>query len=283
VEKNKEIIYAHVTNPADSIFGDIKNHRAECETIRCSNKDSCGLYKRGECSFRRILGWAKCPYGFVSQEIGFTKRARKYHFWIKERKDKYHDVLNSLKNHSDKIAFVGDYVFLPYAYMTNNESIPFLAHGGAFRHGNCFLSKEHFTIDNIINMIEFKPHALMGGEITDYQKKEIPKFLNHLKEMYPAIYEEVLKRKSGIEDKTNSLSPIGRKAYLKTIKQGTVFGKDDRWIWNGECFISDSATVLSTPRGIKYEAKEIKLKPEKNQIVEIEREDQVDDNTEYAI
>ena len=280
---DKEIIYAKVTDPAGSLWKDCRSGRSSCTIIRCSNKDNCGLYKRGECSWLRIFGWVRCPYGSCSGEDGYTRRARKYHSWIKERKDKYKDVLNSLKSHSDKIAVVGDYIFLPYAYMTMNESVPFLAKSGPFVSGNCFLKKEDFTIDNIISIIEFRPHALMGGEIKIYQEGEVPKFLNHLKDEMPDVYKELLKRKPEIEDKRSSLSPIGRKAYLKSIKPGTVFGKDDKWTWNGEYFLSDSVTVLSTPGNVKYESKEIKLKPMENQIIEIEREDQVDENTEFAL
>jgi hypothetical protein len=274
-------IHFHIFNPVDSFFKSTRSEKAKAFLITCCNSDNCDLYKRGECTYRSILGWHKCPYGKYSEYEGYSRKAKHFISWIKEQKELYANV-GTLSSTSDVMAFVGDYVFLPYSHMTMCESVPFLAHGGFLLKDNCFLSKEYFTIENIIKLIEFRPHALMGGEIESYQKEQIPKFLKHLSEKANELFLEVIKKSEYAKAQFKLYSNIGRKAILNTLtpnigKFVDIHGAE--WIWDGEWIksINSKASFMIIS---KFE--EIWVKPgEKTEIV-ITDENQVNDKTVFV-
>jgi len=271
------IIHFHIFEPHKSIFKNLKNDKAEYSYIDCSNQKNCGLYQRGECSCLAILGWHKCPYGKYSKETGPTKRSRSYGKWIEEAKQKYKEI-GHLKSHSNVIAKIGDYIFLPYAHMTMNESIPFLKHSKLFAKDNCFLLKEFFTIENIINICEFKPQAFMGGEIKQYQKEVIPKFIIHLSEKMPKTFKELCIKYPKAEEICKNKNYIGRKALLKTLTPNVGFFNDvsSKWEWDGKYLTSTNKT---TYLGIVNKIKEIRIEPGDNESVEITDNNQVNKNT----
>lgn len=120
-----KVINVIVTHPHDSLFKATKNCIAECRIISCSNSLKCDLFKQNTCMLLNFMGNG-CPYGKIGRRRGYSKRARKYRSWISEMETKYADSLRKLKSCSNKIALVGDYVYLPYAHMTLNDGIPFL-------------------------------------------------------------------------------------------------------------------------------------------------------------
>jgi hypothetical protein len=282
---DKEIIHASIYDPANAIFSSRRSDRARCTVVRCGDKDKCGLYARGECAYISLIGWHRCPYGEVFTETGFTRRARKYRVWLNERRERYKDV-GRLTSHTTRLAIVGEYVFLPYAHMTMNESIPFLAPGGFLRKDNCFLPLENFTVETIRSIVGFHPHAVMGGEIRAYQEKSVPQFLAHLKEEMPDLYAEALKEIPGIKQRS-VLNSVGRKAYLDSLKAGVVIRSGKKhittWKWTGTVLESQDASVLGIPPGLKTKETRAVITPQEGQTVEITSEDQVDEDTQYAV
>jgi hypothetical protein len=277
-----EVVHVHIYDPKQpSIFGRPKNAKCKCSIVKCCNKFKCGLYKRGECSYLAALGWHACPYGNHSTQTGYTPRARSYSGWINERKEKYEDVLDKLSSHREILAVVGDYIFLPYAHMTLNEGIPFLAKGGPFLKENCFLLKKDFTIKNIINICDYMPTALMGGQIKSYRTEAVPKFLVHLKEKAPKKFKKLCAKYPKAAEIVEEASNVGRKALLKTLvpNVGTFKERDASWVWDGTYFTSKDRSPTFLPL---KEIKEIKILPADGAVVVVSDESQVSETTKFV-
>lgn len=282
MEKEFIPINAIVTNPAHGLFKNYKD-RCQCKIILCSNSSNCELYAKNQCSFLRTLGSMSCPYGKNNWETGFTGRARGYSEWIQTRKEKYKDILFKIKDYTDGIFIVGDYVFVSYPHMNLNKDVPFLSQGSIFSSGSYFMKKEDFTVENILKMINFKPYALMGGEITSYQKEVVPKFIKCLKETQPKLFEEVAKQLPTLhqiyeENKSN----VGRKAILQTLKPNVGVFTDCHkadWVWDG-IYLTSINSHASFMLINKFT--EIKIKPADNVEVTITSDEQVTAETKFT-
>ena len=275
-----KIVSAHVYDPRNSLFTSNKNEKADLQTISCCNSDNCAMYKRNECCLVDS-GWIgnPCHYGVQNCLIGYSRRSCKYSQWIKGQKETYADVLDKLSPESKVMAIVGEFIYLPYSHITMNSAVPFKKHGGFFNSGDAMLALKDFTIINIVSICEFKPCAMMGGEIVSYQKEEIPKFLKHLSEQFSCLYKELCERLPRIKD--IPLTNVGRKAYLRTLNQNVgdyVDCHKAHWTWDGEYLTSLDSRACFT---LVDEFSEIKIKPVGNPVVEIANEGQVNESTEY--
>lgn len=273
-----KVINAVVTDPASIGY---KKDRAECELIKCSHSDKCDLYKKGQCSFVSTMGWERCPYGTVQREQGFTAKSGKYQTWINSKEEEYSDVLRKLKGHSQYIAKVGDYVFLPYSFITLNESVPFLKHSSAFVKGLPFLHKDQFTMKVVKNICEFKPQALMGGEIKDYQKKSVPLFLKHLSESMPGFFSQLILEYPRAAKVVESFSNIGRKALIKTLTPNVgIFIESGKykWTWNGTYLISKDYNSFLLPIN---DVIEHRIEPSDRSAIKVTDEGQVNSSTVF--
>lgn len=279
-------IHFHLYDPtAHSLFKTKANDKAESHSIHCSNSENCALFARGECVLRELFVSANgCAYGSLSISMGPTKRAKGFSKWVAEQRKKYEGV-GELSWPTKRMAIVGDNVFLPYAHMNMNHSVPFLKHHMFFSNGSHFMPLRSFTLDVVLNMLDFRPKAMMGGEITEYQKTEIPTFLTHLKEEMPDMYAMVIKARPDKEGVMRS--NIGRKAYIHSLRPGVVVTKyhnekslrTQHWKWDGEYLISDDAGLSFAI--VAFDECVIRLKPKQGETVEIVSDDQVDEATRY--
>ena len=105
------------------------------------------------------------------------------------------------------------------------QEVPFVRHSSLFVSGVPFVIKNELTPERIAILARFKPQALMGGEITNYQKKELPAFLFHLKQRFPELYKAAAELEPMIYEKTTNIDGIqALKATLKDIPPGTIKG-----------------------------------------------------------
>ena len=147
--------------------------------------------------------------------------------------------------------------------------------------GCAFLKKEKFTKENIEYLIHFRPQAWMGGEITTYQKEEVPKFVKHLQEKCPGLFKEVLEYDPTIQTIVAAYSYKGRKAILQTLTPNIGKFVDihkGEWIWDGEYLISLNSHA-SFMRVNKFD--EIRVKPKGRDEVQITEDSQVNEKTEF--
>ena len=280
---NSKMVSAFVFNPDNSIFSDLKNKHAYCEMIKCSLPE-CPLRAEGSCINRNIIS-SNCPYGRNFKDEGPTRKARSFYKWVSE-KQKIIEGVPMLTNPVNKLRFIGDYVYLPYSFMDNNKEIPFLRHSHAFSFGQPFLKKEFWTLETVEKILNFKPQALMGGEIKDYQTESVPKFLSHLREEDKSMWDKLVQKRPQL-DKTPSY--IGRKAYLWTVKfpiSFTVASKEGKypvhWTWDGVHLSTESKNAYSNCWGnIPLNSVEIKGVPHESSVIEIKDDSWVLETTKF--
>lgn len=264
-----KVVHFNLFRPDKTIFKQNKNDKAEVQTISCCNSDNCGLFKRGECSFRIAFSSSRCPYGQYSIYTGFTRRARGYYDWYRKQEKRYEGV--KFLNRPKMMAVVGDYIFLPYSFMDMCKDLPW---------SGPFLKKEDFTVETIIKLINFRPKALLfNNEITEYQKEIPPLFLKHLFEQMPELFEQVIKADGTIKKRFEKFSNIGRKAVLETITPNVGQLKDIHgglWTWDGELLHSKNSHASFV---LVDKFKEIIIIPEEKQAITINDEGQVNKNT----
>ena len=269
--KEYKVIHAHVYEPHRSLFKSSKNDKSQYQIVECDNYQNCDLFKRKECCWIGSIGWNKCEYGKYSKNIGPTRRARKYYDWITKIKDKYKEVLDNLSPASNVIATVGDLIYIPYSHVSMNDNVPLIK--------GCFLRKEDFTLENIVKICIFKPQAMFGGEIKSYQNKQVPKFVKHLFEKFPKLYECLCNKLPNIKE--ISLTNIGREALLYTLTPNMGIFKDchsSTWIWDGE-YLTSKNSRASFMLINKFD--EIKVKPQDDSIVKITDDKQVNNETRF--
>jgi hypothetical protein len=122
----------------------------------------------------------------------------------------------------------------------------------------------------------------MGGEITCYQKEEIPKFLKHLSEKANDLFLEVIKKSEHAQSQFKLYSNIGRKAILQTLTPNIGKFVDihkGEWIWDGE-WLKSTNSKASFILAKKF--KELWVKPDGNVEVEITDEAQINKDTIFV-
>lgn len=274
-----EIINVGIFDPRKALFKESKKEAAKCYVYKCSSKDTCQLYEQSQCIQLKTFG-GRCPYGTTVYESGYTTKANKYSKWLREKEYKYQEYKSKLSSPNEMLAEVGEYIYLPYPHMNFDSKVEFLTQGSLLNSGMSFLSKEDFNVENVKKLINHRPKALFGGEITDYQKKVVPKFIQHIKEKYPELYKELSQTVdfSGYEE---HISNVGRKAILNTVKGGSVFkSRNGTWEWDGKYLTSEDANVFPSP--VKSSKTTVSIEPDQNTEIEITSEDQVTKNTIFT-
>lgn len=271
VDTEYKLIGARVYDPTEpSLFGKgKKSERAEYRQVRCSC-DSCPLLANRQCVTVSMFG-CRCPYGKYTVETGPTQRANSYYEWVSTRKKSAKEV-GWLSLPTKKLAFIGDYIYIPYSHADMCKQIPFTAHSAFFISGVPFIRREAWTIENVLLLIDFRPQAMMGGEITAYQKEEVPRFLSHIRELDPDMWSEVIAARPELDVAPNY---VGREAILSTLTHPiTIPPKDSRhpvsWIWDGLTLTTtDKHCYSDTWGGIPCKSLVLSLAPEDDATVKV--------------
>lgn len=276
-----EIINARVRNPQDSLFKSKDDNHAKCIMIKCKNKDNCPMFGNDTCAEATILHSMSCPYGKFETETGPSSRSKKLSGWIDDKKEEHKDVLNKMRTPHAKMCIVGDYVYLPYAHLSKNQNLILDQYESFFVTGSRFMHRKFFGVNSIMSIIEFKPFSMSGDEITSYQKDIVPKFLIHLNEEMPELFDEVMKRKPEVADIIQTVDVIGRVAYVKTLRPGckiaTVNGD---WTWDGEHLINEDYKM--TLALTKYNKCSVKMDVSSDATIKVTDLNQVTEDTKYA-
>lgn len=275
-DKNHEIIDVHLYDASrPSLFGKDKNSKSFIEVFSCSSKDNCQIYKEGGCVFRDTsgIGRGSCPYGKSSKEFGYTQRASKSYSWIAEKTEKYKDFLFKLNAPKQRVYEVGDYYHIPYLTLIWLRSSSFI---GKF--SGRMIKKSDLTPEAMREILTYRPRAMMGGEIEDYQNKDVPDLIKSII-LYSPELTEIIKQ-TGLDINLGKPSNIGRKAILQTMNKNIeVEIKNDSFYWDGEKLKGLSKiSVICFINGTW----ECYLTPSKPLEVIVKSEDQVNENTEYS-
>lgn len=272
-------IYARVWNPENALFKQKKSEKAVGYIYSCKCPEKCELYAKGNCVMLKNY----CPYGSKNTTVGYSRMARKFSSWIYEFKDKHKDACNagSRLKQPEKMEYFMDLVYIPISHLGLNENIDFVDGGGFFSNGYPVVKRSDFNEEFISKqIIRFRPKALMGGVIWDYQEKEVPKFLRWLKRLDPALFDKT-KALNPDHSAFAKLSDVGKKAVLQTLNPniGTFIStKGGTWTWDGEYLYSSNAYFYGSILETK-EIQECRLKPTDGAVVKVTDDNQVNDNT----
>lgn len=272
-------IKSWVFDPSISLFKHSKNERAEGRVISCECPEQCELYKKGMC----VLPKGSCSHGSYYFSFGYSQRSRKYYSWISEFREAHKETYKVKLENPQKLEYFMEFVYIPISYLGLNEKIEFYDGGGMFSTKRPILKKELFTAEFISkNILNFKPYAMFGGEIKDYQEKEIPKFLTWLKELDNELFEQV--RKINPDHKAfASMTNIGRSAILSTLTPNVGLLKDIHgglWKWDGE-YLTSQNTHASFTLVKTSEIEECRIKPKEGVVVKVTDEQQVNIETKF--
>lgn len=260
-------------NPYNSLFKSGKSDREFYNLFTCCNSENCDAYKRSKCLMLNGLWGQRCPYGKKVHKEGYTKSARKCGDLIRDIKNKYGNYEYKLKS-LEFVCEIGDYVYLALPHLTNyNNSIRekdfFISEG--------LIKKEDFTNEFILELINYRPRALMGGVISSYQTESVPKFINQLKKYYKDKYEEVLTLDNTIEKYIENINYKDKYAKVKTLLPSKVKLSTNTLEWTGEILKAKGKDIswwdLSDEDVIIY--------PNENTYVKVVDNDSVTDNTEF--
>lgn len=268
------------------IFGG-KETPLEASVISCDKHESCSFYKNGTCLKIRSFGSGGCKFGNVNTIRGYTSRARKYHEF--RTKWSSHECYNKLSYPPQKIGIIDDMVVFPYPFIriTKAENGKYVVEEPAlFSNNNSYIELEKFNSDLIYRICSYRPQALMGGEITSYQKEKVPLFLAHLQEILPEVYEKFVKDYPEFD---KEIDYVGRKALLRTIKPSEIFyhsrdypNLNNKWYWDGEFLVYQNGYVSRVSVINDYEIETFKLKPTDKTVVKITNNEQVKEDTVFV-
>lgn len=217
-------------NPRNSFFKAGKSDRERYTLYSCCNKDNCDAYKREKCLMLNGLYGRSCPYGKCLRKEGFTKSARKCGDLILDIRNKYGEVEYKLKS-LEFLCRIGEYIYIPLPHLTNYVNS---IRDKNFFVGESLIKSSDFTKEFVMELIKFRPLEMFGGEITDYQKKEVPKFIIQLKRYMPDMYIFVLQEDETIANKITDINYVGKKAYVKTLLPSEVKLSTNRLTWTGD-------------------------------------------------
>ena len=264
-----EVISLHTYKPGK------QNEKVFYKVRFCNNRWNCTAYLKGQCALCNGLFGGFCPYGKEKKQYGPTLRAKSSYKFLEDAKEQYKPVEEKWLHPIQFTCEIGDYVFLALEWLDNYVNPIAKELDINYDH---FIKKENFTAENIIKLIEFKPRALMGGVISDYQDKLVPTFVRHLKRYFPDKYEEVRKVKPEIANYIIDVNYVGKKAYVKTLLPGKVQIGSNPFTWDGEKLVS-RAKGLILFSGLDEE--EVAIIPNDKTVVTISENQIVTENTEF--
>jgi len=251
------------------------NQKGKVIAYSCNKTEKCLHFNKGKCVCEyQFLGQVLCPNAKrIDISSPTTSRSVKYIDWKAEMYKEYStDVLCV----NEKLCKVADYMYIPLLYLKNYvNSLPYIEN-------EYFIPDKDFNIDTIQEIVTFKPQALMGGTIRNYQKKEVPKFIRQLKEEFNDLYEEWSKKYKDTAKKYEiSASNVGRRAYINTLKQGSkIYDRhDNEWIVDGENII---CRQWKTWLPFGETSTIVKIKITDDMIYKVKDDNTTDENTKYV-
>lgn len=276
--KDYKIIDWRLYDPVNSIFKSKANEKSSFTKVFCNNSENCELFKVGTCVLADFLG-GSCEYGYKRTTEGYSRRARKYSSFISESREHVKGI-KQLSSTTKKMCRVGDKVFFPYTHWSlDNKNIPENLRTSLF--GTPKMIPFDIFEDPIFlhYVLSHRPRALMGGEITEYQRDVVKMIRQHLVEVFPKTYDSLVKMYP--EYKVEEKIVIGRKALVNTLKKGCSIELKNygMYLWDGEKLHSNDFKTSFFPLNGTFE---VKFKPNKDASVVITSEDQVDENTKFV-
>ena len=127
----------------------------------------------------------------------------------------------------------------------------------------------------------FNPYKY-SVQYNDYQKESVPKFLTHLRETFPFLWTEVVKRYPKYDTTPNF---VGRKAVLKTLSFPITWTTNHdlypvTWTWDGKVLKTTSPNAYNKTWGdIELDNMELTSIPSDKTVVKVCDNSWINENT----
>ena len=205
-----------------------KESPLEADEIYCDRADKCSFYADGKCLRCRSFLAPKCKFGRNTVTKGYTSRAAKYYdFKRKYEKEEYY---HKLCYPSELAAVIDDVLYMNLKYTLvrkrtekddrwGKEVNGYLISDVGFCSGDTWIPIPEATNELLYAIFSYRPCAMMGGVIADYQAEVVPDVLMALKKCAPRIYSMFIS-----EYPQYDLAPnyVGKYAYIKTMVDGSI-------------------------------------------------------------
>lgn len=251
------------------------NQRAWCEYVTCEKADECEMHKKGLCvCFRYILGRnLTCPNGTWHRLTGPTKRAKSLYDFGKKVENEYK---KTAKEYDKKPCVVPGYIYINLPHLTG---CLYDFEGVINDH---FFPIEDFDENLVDRLVRFMPTSWAGGAIATYREKYIPLFLQHIKELFPDVYEAWKCKYPESAKDYESLSPVGRNAYISTLPDGCIIRTDNGNFEKRGNYLYGTAIDIWLIPFMRRERTEIRIEITDGMTTQIKKDTAVDENTRYA-
>lgn len=154
-----------------------------------SRSQECELFANGAClhywDFMTGISSRQCIYGKAEREMGWTRSAQKFTPFIEKAKAETRQFPKLTRFGIDKIARIGEYVWLPFSFMEHCLDVPFIEKWYTWKRPYPFMKRADFTPEVIVTLLNFHPIALNGEEIFQYQQDVVPEFREELDRWMP--------------------------------------------------------------------------------------------------
>ena len=271
-------------NPKTALFKSDAKAKEYYKVYLCNRSESCKAHQNKMCSMLCGLWGGFCPYGKINTRQGFTKRSSKCGELVESGKLIYEDVYYKLKSLNSTYP-ICDYVFIKLPYL-NNYVNPFFDKSKVSNKEDSeiyhvdndysIVKKSYFTTQKVVELIKYNPQALMGGTITEYHTKHIPKFCKDIKIHFPDIYTDIKKNylEIDIDSIISEIKYVGKDAYVKTLLPGKVKICSVEYFWDGKTLNTSEHPIIGL-----YECESIQVVPNDKTTVTILDEDTVTEQT----
>jgi hypothetical protein len=263
-----KLIATWLTDPSKGIFKPNKNKdRAAIHRIYCSLEGECPALAQGKCIHR---GWLEvCVYGKQSNEEGPTMRS-KSHLGFIARGKQVEKETPDVSAWPRYMLYVGEYVYLPYPYIDLTEgswepgengqighhqaALPLYRSSHLFQSGIDFMKRELFDVEMVWRIVCWRPQAMMGGEIKDYQTKSVPQFLHDLRAVDRPLYEAAVAKYPAIADRIpDNKMLLGKQTTIGSLPSGKIKHHSHIYIWDASArtMTTTEDPIIMTPDPLK--------------------------------
>lgn len=226
-----------------SFFKGVRDTKYRAEVVSC-DCEHCSLRDKGMCLKVTSPAFHSCKYGQKHIFEGYTPQAAACAEW--KQVFTGHPKRAALGSLGSGVHFavIGDYYFIYTQYvgvkrekdgtLKKDANAPFIADkvfdeekkewvykGYTFEtstasNTHLFIEKDDADIEFLKDLLSYKPHALMGGEIRDYREQIVTLILKQMRSLAPELYEKLTAAYPAFRCFTPNF--IGKYVYVKTMK-----------------------------------------------------------------
>ena len=264
-------IGAWIRDPANNLFKGMTK-RAGLYELFCDKPETCDLLAiEGSCLHCGAL--TRCRFGRKVETEGPTRQARSFGKTMKAWRDRNEGFLGKLESLRayNRIFRTHGHYYLPYSFMAKDSGL--FGGSDSYPLDSKWVPEEDLTTELLDRICTARPRAMFGDVITDYQAKQVPKFLADLKAFYPEVFDRLPDEQKA---RLASISYVGRKADITTCAPGEYVITKNKWTWDGSVLTGKSMLFQPVAGEI-----EIRITPKPGESVEITDNSQVTAGTRF--